>query len=197
MKRWIRRSLTIGRENARKELKAELNYGTFNKSAVRSEMADFIGSFRWDLFNTVTFAHEKVLSDNTVEYRGHGDGRKDSLRASDAVWRVCEKFGATRGFVAIEPFQSGEIHSHALLGFDLSTPEAVNRLPQAMWKYQFKAFGRNRVEFARSAECVSAYTAKYVTKDSEKFEYQFYGDKSAWQSGALTFVSDYGRVDLW
>lgn len=123
----------------------------------------------WDYFITDTFKRE----------------RRDPISSAFALWKpLHEVFGATRSFVAVEPHETGALHLHALARFGLAdhAEDAVyeNSLPRAsaIWKYLFKAHGRNKVELAHDALAVSRYCAKYVVKDG--FHYEFFGDKAAW-----------------
>jgi len=137
----------------------------YPETTLRSAQADYLAGYHWDLFDTVTYRTPRI----------------DAIRASDNVWRILStKFDCTRAFIATEPHKSGELHHHAVLAWDLTDKSAFKWLPHAIWQYQFKAFGRNRVERIQSPELVSAYLSKYVTKP-DGYDYSYYGDKMAWQ----------------
>jgi hypothetical protein len=128
--------------------------------SVKEAYANYISQFVWDYFITQTFRAP----------------RRDYLYAVKLVWETLENiFGATRGFMAVEPFKfSGDLHLHLLARFAFN-PEVR---AASIWKYLFKAYGRNRVEQSRDGIAVSRYCAKYVVKRG--YHYEFCGDKAGW-----------------
>lgn len=125
------------------------------------DYADFLSTFPWDIYSTITFRQKRV----------------DSIYWSKRIFEVLSKFDATRAFVACESHRLDGIHFH-ILSRHLPCPESLSPL----WKYCFKAFGRSKIEFVgennKSELSVSRYCAKYVVKGNR---FEFMGDSSAWK----------------
>jgi len=131
-----------------------------NLHGIALDYADFLVTFPWDVYSTITFREKRV----------------DSIYWSKKIFDVLTKFDATRAFVACENHQLDGIHFH-LLSRHLPCPSTL----EPMWKYCFKAFGRSKIEFlgekGQSELSVARYCAKYVVKGNR---FEFMGDKSAW-----------------
>jgi len=124
---------------------------------LKLEYADFISSFPWDLYSTITFR----------------ELRKDPFYWTGRIWETFEKFNATRAFVAVEHHRAEGIHLHLL---SRHIPFLAYSGP--LWKYCFKAFGRTKIEAVDSPLAVSRYCSKYVVKGNE---FDFLGSPEAWK----------------
>lgn len=133
----------------------------FNESqkshSLKLDYADFISNFIWDDYITVTFRQV----------------HRDSIQWSERLWQTLDKFGATRAFIAAEPHKLDGIHLHSLARWGLSESPSTAHL----WKYLFKAYGRNQVEPVGDVIQVCRYCAKYVVKENDFF---FKGSPKAW-----------------
>jgi hypothetical protein len=139
--------------------------------STREEYAKFLQRYYWDDIITVTF-------------RGP---RKEPYYAAKAVWSELSKHCAVRAFIAIEPFQSGDLHLHGIVA-GISPPWYPRMsLPWDIWDGLFKRFGRSKVEACNSAEKVTMYCAKYILKQQSRVCDYYYvmGDKWAWENGRL------------
>lgn len=110
-----------------------------------------------------------------------------------SVWNELERHNVARGFLGVEPHQSGDLHIHGIVAgyYREVTPGAglvgwkpELRLPWEIWGGLFHRFGRAKVEECNSAEAVTAYCAKYVLKGQKTSDhYGFFGGPSAWKRG--------------
>ncbi|MBA7552048.1 hypothetical protein ES705_44601 [subsurface metagenome] len=130
-------------------------------TAVTDAYAEYLQTFSWDYYSTVTFRRL----------------RRDPLAAAAAVWAVLDgKFSASRAFIAVELHVLDGVHLHLLhqhyheLGL-----QAVRAY--SMWLYLFKSFGRTTVEAIRSSGDVSTYCSKYVSKGEQ---FNLFGEPQAW-----------------
>jgi hypothetical protein len=113
---------------------------------VREQYANWLSGESWDYFFTGTF--------------GHGDYSPNGAR------RAAERF--FRGFptkeLAVLFIESGslygKVHLHGLLRFRSGQRPTA----RTIWARWFDKYGRARVEAIESAEAVSNYRCKYVTK---------------------------------
>jgi len=116
------------------------------------EYADFISSYPWDLYSTITFRQK----------------RTDSIYWTGKIWNTLEKFGAVRAFIASEPHSLEGIHYHVLsahIGEETGSELFTRVNPSALWRYCFKAYGRSTVDKIRNDQlAVSRYCAKYIVK---------------------------------
>lgn len=131
-----------------------------------SELAEayamFVQDYSWDFYSTVTFRRL----------------RRDSLAAAKAVWDILDgKFNATRAFIAVEQHMLDGVHLHLLHQHYYEKARLQGVRASSMWAYLFKAFGRTSVEEIRSAEDVSMYVSKYVSKGEN---YNLFGEPAAW-----------------
>lgn len=124
--------------------------------------AQFVSEYPWDIYLTQTFKGV----------------RHDGTNAVFAVHKKMESvFGASRGFVAVEPHKLDGLHLHALYRF----PSWESNLPYRIKTYAGKAFGfTNSVRSMNVPPenfTVAMYCAKYVTKGNDFF---FLGCYEAW-----------------
>lgn len=129
-------------------------------------MAEFLKSYEWDYFLTVT-----------TRKPWH-----DSYALKREAFKTLNQVTATeRAFLCTEPYyiRSG-VHLHGIVKVDKKYKEFVplNRI----WGNMFQRFGRSKVEFARSNEAVAGYCGKYVLKSSG--DYDLYGRSNNWLNGA-------------
>ena len=148
----------------------KLGGSRINNTTVRDAYADFIQSYHWDYFATVTFKSP----------------RKEPYYAIKNVWRECQKVGAARGFLVAEPHESGDLHIHGLLATAAKGALPSLALPWDVEGSMRKRFGISRVEACNSAEAVSSYCAKYVTKqDGQIDHYDILGAKWEWTESKI------------
>lgn len=127
--------------------------------ALHQGYADFLQSFPWDYYSTVSFRTP----------------RKDAARAAQVVWEGMSALGASRAFLAVETGRAtGRIHVHAL---SRHTSSDLRPTTFRQWRYHFKRHGRSTVEVARDPGVVASYCAKYVTKGAH---FSFAGTPEAW-----------------
>lgn len=124
--------------------------------------AEFIQSFPWDLYTTITFRKPRV----------------DSIYWSDKIFQVLQKFDCSRSFIACEPHKYLGIHFHVLSRHLPYLERYGSSNDSPIWKYCFKAFGISTVEKVEDTYAVSRYCAKYVVKENS---FEFKGDPSAWK----------------
>ena len=127
---------------------AHEDYDARNTHGISLDYADFISSFRWDDYATVTFRKS----------------RYDAIYWSNKVAKTFERFGATREVVCVEPNRLDGIHIHSLIRFGLSDVQTASQTRARLWKYCFKAYGRTQIEAVNDVLAVSRYCAKYVVK---------------------------------
>lgn len=131
-----------------------------NEYQLREDYKDFLLNYTWDLYSTITFRRP----------------RYDGIFWCEKVWKVFEKFGGSRGFIAVEPHLLDGIHLHMLSRHSFYSDAGT--IPRGLWKYCFKAFGRSLIEPVDNSIQVSRYCAKYVVKGNQ---YEFMGWPEAWK----------------
>ena len=134
----------------------------------RTAYADFLQSKEWDYFATVTC--RKPRTDTLAFIRDYTSIAETALT------------GQMRGFVAVEPHQTGMLHIHGLLAYEeYQSFEGRVLHPDAdVLQSKFDVvFGRSRVSNINSKKDVAAYCSKYVMKtgrhSGRAFEYDFVG----------------------
>lgn len=128
-----------------------------NAKEVVSAYSEFIQSFPWDFYSTVTFR----------------EPRRDPIRAAQAVSKSLSVLGASRAFIACEQHRAANLHVHCLSRHTFNPSLS----PSSIWLYLWKAYGRSTVETIRETSQVSSYCAKYVTKGSS---FDFIGSPESW-----------------
>ena len=128
----------------------------------KEHLANWLKSYHWDYFITVTPRQP----------------RYDGMAYMRDIWQYLaedytvrfEEYGVERAFLACEPFETHhDLHAHGLLfGSDI-------QLPWVIGDDLNHRFGRSRCELARSHSQVSAYCAKYVTKDHRCDNWNMFG----------------------
>lgn len=146
----------------------------------REAYAEFLQSFCWEDMITVTFR----------------EPRKEPYYAAKNVWRVLfngqNSAGhyncVSRAFLAVEPFQSGDLHIHGLIAGNVRGVKPEMALPWEIYDSLFTRFGRTRVEACNSMEAVTNYCAKYILKQQSRVcdFYYLFGDKYSWENGILS-----------
>lgn len=136
-------------------------------SETKEQYAEFLQSFEWDYFATITFKHE----------------RHDTLKAISDVWEFLNAKPVqpvSRAFLAAEPHQTGALHLHGLLLANFNT--TWRPLPEARHLQYIldKRFGRSRIEAAREDGAVTNYCSKYVVKNNNLYDYAFLGSQEFW-----------------
>lgn len=136
---------------------------------VRQEYAEWLQGYRWDYFLTSTFRQP----------------RKEPYYALQSVWHELEHHGAARGFLCVEPHESGDLHIHGVIAGPAAGWQPAIELPADVWSGLYKRFGRARVESCASRERVSLYCAKYLLKQQSRVcdYYEVFGNKLHWREG--------------
>ena len=146
----------------------------------REAYAEFLQTFKWESFFTVTFRKP----------------RKEPYYAMQSVFHTLEReCSVSRAFMGVEPHQSGDLHIHGLAaGFRLEGSQFPNGVfenpiadPRDMFSTLFKVYGRSKVEACRDQGRVSNYCAKYILKQQSRCAdfYEFFGTKKAWECGRI------------
>lgn len=117
-----------------------------SQAALRAAFADWLQTFDWDYFLTVTFR------DPVPPYKA-----ESSL---SWVWKTLRPLNPSLTFLASEEHASRYLHVHGLLAEGLSD---LGPLPY--WQRLLKQHGRSGVSAIRSRKEVSEYVAKYLTKE--------------------------------
>jgi len=113
---------------------------------LRKELAEWLESYKWDYFLTVTFREPRAphLALNTL----------------NSVQKVLRRFGPKLLFLGTEQHVSSLLHVHGLIA------DGLIALPsQLVWKALFERFGRSKVDKVLDNGKVSRYVSKYVAKD--------------------------------
>jgi hypothetical protein len=136
---------------------------------LREAYAEWLQSYDWDYFLTVTFRKP----------------RKDPYYALQSVWHELKQYDVARSFLVAEPHQSGDVHVHGLASGRGAGWQPGIALPWQIWDGLFKRFGRATVEAANSQEAVTGYCAKYILKQQSRVcdYYEVFGGKNAWRDG--------------
>jgi len=118
-----------------------------SRKEVRDAFGDFLSTFNWDYFITVTFR---------VPRQPH-----HALGTVREVGKVIRRSNTGRLFLGTELHVNRTLHLHGLL-------EAHGRpngfLKRQLWADLFDRFGRSQVLDVQSREAVSSYVSKYVVK---------------------------------
>lgn len=127
--------------------------------------SEFLQSLPWDLFFTATFRSP----------------RKEPYYAINHVSNTLRTCNAARQFIACEPHSSGDLHLHGLLANSRISGHAELLSPHEIWGTLFKKYGRAKVEFCNNQAAVANYCAKYVVKETNKWDhYEFVGHPWHW-----------------
>lgn len=151
----------------------------FRGEVEKSAMAEYLKSYRWDDFITVTFDPEKSYTKT---------GRKEPYYASKTVWNeLAENNNVARAFIAVEPHQSGDLHIHGLIAGSIRSNGNLIYPENVIWQNLFDKYGRSKVEKCRDVPAVTDYCAKYILKQQSRVcdYYNFYGNRLAWQRGKI------------
>lgn len=135
--------------------------GNHGPHSLKLDYGDFISTFPWDVYGTITFRQKRV----------------DSIYWAGRIWQALSRFGASRAVIAVEPHTYEGIHLHTLSRHS-DGPVMLSRL----WAYSFKSFGRSSFEAVDSVLSVSRYCAKYVVKGNVV---EFEGRPEAWTYDSL------------
>lgn len=138
---------------------------------VRQEYAEWLQGYNWDYFLTSTFRKPRI----------------EPYYALKHVWNELSNHWVARGFLGVEPHQSGDLHIHGIVAGNPPGWQPEIDLPWDIWDGLFHRFGRARVEACNTNEAVTAYCAKYILKQQHRVAdyYGVYGSRLAWQGGKL------------
>ena len=140
---------------------------------VRQQYSDWLQSYNWDYFLTVTFRKPRF----------------DAYYALKDVWHCLQDQNAAVAFLVAEPHRyAHNLHIHGLASSKAGWDPAMT-LPWETWGSLFKRFGRSKVEPVNEPGAVAGYCTKYVMKSqgiNMADHYQAFGSKFAWQANALT-----------
>jgi len=123
------------------------------KDEVRNAFSEFLSTFSWDYFLTVTFRNPR---------QPH-----HAISTVRQVGKVVRRHSTGCLFLGTELHINRTLHVHGLL----SAFHGPNPLLQyALWDSLFKTFGRSEVREVQSSEAVSFYVSKYVTKELTEWD---------------------------
>lgn len=134
---------------------------------IRKQYSEFLQGYYWDDFITTTFRSP----------------RKEPFYALKQVEAELLKHNVSMGFLACEPFQSGDLHIHGIVaGMPPGWKPEID-LPWDIWSGLFERFGRSKVEMCNSQESVTAYCSKYVLKQQSRVcdYYSLFGEPMNWE----------------
>jgi len=117
------------------------------KQEVRDAFGNWLATFPWDYFLTVTFQSPR---------QPH-----HAISTVRQVGKVIRRHSDGRLFLGTELHINRTLHVHGLLA-TVKRPNLF--LQQSLWSSLFNTFGRSEVRLVQSREAVSAYVSKYVTK---------------------------------
>ena len=117
------------------------------ESEVRDAFGDWLATFPWEYFITVTFREPR---------QPH-----HALSTVREVGKLIRRHASGSLFLGTELHHSRTLHVHGLL----ETAGRPNEfLASVLWRQLFDRFGRSQVRPVLSREAVSNYVSKYVTK---------------------------------
>jgi len=132
--------------------------------AVRETTVDFLKSQLWDDFLTITYRRE----------------RRDTTYALNDAWRTLHnQCGVVKAFLVSERYTLGlGVHLHGIIEYS-PLYKALDAHRRRTWATLFNDYGRTQVAPLVNYGGVSAYCAKYLTKDRGQ-DYNFYGARRWW-----------------
>ena len=128
-------------------LRRDIRIWDISKEEVRDAFGNWLSTFDWDYFITVTFREAR-----------HPHHALSTVRQ---VGKVIRRHSDGRLFLGTELHINRTLHVHGLLS-PVKRPNDF--LQYALWNSLFTAFGRTEVRRVQSREAVSNYVSKYVTK---------------------------------
>lgn len=149
----------------------EILANKYRGQALREKYAEYLQEYYWEDFFTITFR----------------TARKEPYYAAKSVWSELVKYNVKKAFIAVEPFQSGDLHVHGIMSGNIRGWFPEMALPWEIWGGVFKRFGRSKIEACNSPEAVTLYCTKYLLKQQSRVcdYYYLMGDKFAWDNSRI------------
>jgi len=116
------------------------------RKELREEMGEWLQSYKWDYFLTVTFREPRPPH--------------LALNVLNQVRKVLKSASPPLLFLGTEQHASSLLHVHGLMM--AGSPALSTR---AVWKLLFDRFGRSKVDGVLDKKKVAMYVTKYVVKD--------------------------------
>lgn len=117
--------------------------------AFRTALPEWLQTFDWTLFITITFADPRPPH--------------NAITTLGGISRVIRRYSRGLLFLGTELHISRFMHVHGLLVARGWTD--INVLRDVLWREFFERYGRSDVSEVQSREAVADYVSKYVTKD--------------------------------
>ena len=130
---------------------------TLEKLAIRDALSDWLSSFPWSFFLTITFREPCPMRRQEAVTHAVGQSIKSRYRTVSML-----------GLFA-EPHLSQNLHLHGLVQVDAS-PDVLKHCRRDMQTYLNDKFGRSQAAFPRGTGAVSKYVAKYCVKTDGYYE---------------------------
>jgi len=122
-----------------------------NNAELSTAWSDWIGSYRWDYFLTVTFREPRAPH--------------HALSTVRQVGKVIRRATSGHYFLGTELHLNRTLHVHGLLQSHYGpTFSGLGNVTDQIWREFNEQFGRSEVRRVQKNEAVSAYVSKYVTK---------------------------------
>lgn len=116
--------------------------------AFRTALPEWLQTFNWDLFITITFATPRPPH--------------NAITTLGGIARVIRRYSGGLLFLGTELHVNRTMHVHGLLECHLWSNKHV--LSGLLWREFFNRYGRSDVSEVQSREAVTDYVSKYVTK---------------------------------
>ena len=132
-------------------------------------LADWLGSWGWQVFGTLTVARNRVDADGAPVFPA-AMGQESFARRWSSVMRRTEQDLGRRvvGVLGVESHVSGYPHGHFLAGFQGGVQSGDFKV---FVRHAWKSVGFCRLEYPRSVGGCVRYASKYLLKDGRGLEW--------------------------
>ena len=132
-------------------------------------LADWLGSWGWQVFGTLTVARNRVDEDGAPVFPS-AMGQESFARRWSSVMRRTEKELGRRvvGVLGVEAHVSGYPHGHFLVGFQGGVQAGDFKV---LVKHAWRSVGFCRLEYPRSVGGCVRYASKYLLKEGRGLEW--------------------------
>jgi len=117
--------------------------------SVREALGEWLQTFNWDLFITITFTDPRPPHNALTTIRG--------------IRNVIRRYSSGLLFLGTELHINRTLHVHGILEARLWADKHV--LANVLWREFYGRYGRSSVSKVQSREAVADYVSKYVTKE--------------------------------
>ena len=132
-------------------------------------LADWLGSWGWQVFGTLTVARNRVDWDGAPVFPAAMGQESFSRRWSGVMGRTERELGRrVVGVLGIESHVSGYPHGHFLAGFQGGVQPGDFKV---LVKHAWKSVGFCRLEYPRSVAGCVRYASKYLLKEGRGLEW--------------------------